>query len=137
MYFVIRTTGHPQFSGIIQNIENCCAIRAKIWKFDFLLYKIDYFDNNQHRRTRVKMAQGFSIFWITPLNCGWQNTWLVKFSSGGTTLYKNPSDQTVHTYVHLFVSMTTQKWLAANHLYYLFIDKQIVGNFFGHTITTT
>ena len=23
---------------------------------------------------RVKMAQQFSIFWITPLNCGWQNT---------------------------------------------------------------
>ena len=21
---------HPQFSGVIQNIENCCAIRAKI-----------------------------------------------------------------------------------------------------------
>ena len=36
-----------------------------------------------------------------------------------------------------FVSMTTKKWMAANHLYYLFIDKQIVGNFFGHTITTT
>ena len=26
--------------------------------------------------------------------------------------------------------MTTKKWMAANHLYYLFIDKQIVGNFF-------
>ena len=25
------------------------------------------------------MAQRFSIFWITPLNCGWQNTYLVKF----------------------------------------------------------
>ena len=65
---------HPQFSGVIQNIENCCAIRAKFWKFDFWLYKIDYFDNNRHRQTGVKMAQRFSIFWITPLNCGWQNT---------------------------------------------------------------
>ena len=58
----------------IQNIENCCAIRAKFWKFDFWLYKIDYFDNNRHRQTGVKMAQRVSIFWITPMNCGWQNT---------------------------------------------------------------
>ena len=65
---------HPQFSGVIQNIENCCAIRAKFWKFNFWLYKIGYFDNNQHRQIGVKMAQWFSIFWITPLNCGWQNT---------------------------------------------------------------
>ena len=61
---------HPQFSGIIQNIENHCAIKAKILKNQFLLYKIDYFDNNRHRQTGVKMAQQFSIFWITPLNCG-------------------------------------------------------------------
>ena len=25
------------------------------------------------------MAQGFSIFWITPLNCGWQSTYVVNF----------------------------------------------------------
>ena len=55
---------HPQFSGVIQNIENHCAIKAKFSKNKFLLYKIDYFDNNRHRQT------GFSIFWITPLNCG-------------------------------------------------------------------
>ena len=65
---------HPQFSGVIQNIENCCAKRAKFWKIDFWLYKIDYFDNNQHRQTGGKMAQRLSIFRITPLNCGWQNT---------------------------------------------------------------
>ena len=65
---------HPQFSGVIQNIENRCAIRAKFWKNWFLLYKIGYFDNNRHRQIGVKMAQRFSIFWITPLNCGWQNT---------------------------------------------------------------
>ena len=65
---------HPQFSDVIQNIGNFCAISAKFWKFDFWLYKIDYFDNNRHRQTGVKMAQRFSIFWITPLNCGWQNT---------------------------------------------------------------
>ena len=62
---------HPKFSGVIQNIENCCAIRAI--KFDFWLYKIDYLDNSWHRQTGVKMAQWFSIFWITPLNYGWQN----------------------------------------------------------------
>ena len=60
-------------------IQNCCAIRAKFWKFDFWLYKIDYFNNSQHRQTVVKMAQWFSIFWITPLNCGWQITQLVKY----------------------------------------------------------
>ena len=45
------------------------------------------------------MAQRFSIFWITP----WCTTelWMPKyiigeiFSSGGETLYKNPSDQTM------------------------------------------
>ena len=65
---------HPQFSGVIQNIENRCAIKAKLSKNQFLLYKIDYFDNNRHRQTGVKMAQWFSIFWIPPLNCGCQNT---------------------------------------------------------------
>ena len=88
---------HPQFSGVIQNIENHCAIRAKFWNFDFWLYKIDYFYNIRHRQTGVKMAQEFSIFLITPLKCGWQNTYLIGeiFSSVGATLYKNPSDQTV------------------------------------------
>ena len=65
---------HPQFSGVIQNIENCSAIRAKFWKFNFWLYKIDYFDNNRNRQTGVKMAQHISIFGITLLNCGLQNT---------------------------------------------------------------
>ena len=62
------------FCGVIQNIENHCAISAKFWKNWFLLYKIGYFDNNRHWQIGVKMAQWFSIFWITPLNCGWQNT---------------------------------------------------------------
>ena len=48
---------HPQFSGVIQNIENHCAIKAKFKKNQPLLYKIDYFDNNRHRQTGVKMAQ--------------------------------------------------------------------------------
>ena len=58
----------------IRNIENRCAIRAKFWQNWFLLFKIGYFDNNRHRQIEVKMAQWFSIFWITLLNCGWQNT---------------------------------------------------------------
>ena len=49
---------HPQFRGVIQNIETCCAIRAKFLKFNFWLYKIDYFDNNRHRQT-AKMAQQY------------------------------------------------------------------------------
>ena len=66
---------HPQFSGVIQNIENCCAIRAKFWKFDFWLYKIDYLIIIDIDKQGSKwQAQRFSIFWITPLNCGWQNT---------------------------------------------------------------
>ena len=60
----------PIMYFVIQNIENCCAIRAKFWKIWLLLYKIGYFDNNRHRQIGVKMAQRFSIFWITPLNCG-------------------------------------------------------------------
>ena len=32
---------HPQFSGVIQNIENCCAIRAKFLN-SILEYKIDF-----------------------------------------------------------------------------------------------
>ena len=47
----------------VQNFENSI--------FD---YKIGYLDNNRHRQIGIKMAQQFSIFWITPLNCGWQNT---------------------------------------------------------------
>ena len=58
---------HVQFSSAIQNIENHCAIFEKT---DFLLYKTGYFDNNRHRQIGVKMAQRFSIFWITLLNCG-------------------------------------------------------------------
>ena len=67
-YFTNYVICHPQFRGVIQNNENRCTIRAKFWKFDFWLYKIDYFYNNQHRQTGVKMAQRFSIFWITPLH---------------------------------------------------------------------
>ena len=72
----------PQFSDVIQNIENCCVI----------LTHVCHVDNNQHRQTGVQIAQQFSIFWITPMT-----KYIIGeiFSSGGPTLYKNPSDQTV------------------------------------------
>ena len=43
------------------------------------------------------MAQQFSIIWITPLNELWMTKYIKGeiFHSGGATLYKNPSDQTV------------------------------------------
>ena len=45
------------------------------------------------------MAQRFSIFWITPLNCADAKYIIGEiFSSGGANLYKNPSDQTVILY---------------------------------------
>ena len=56
-------------------IHNCCAIRAKLWKSNFWLYKINCFDNNQHRQTGVKMAQRFSIFWITIVDDKIHNWW--------------------------------------------------------------
>ena len=65
MYFVIHKSVvlSKILKIVVQNFENSI--------FDC---KIDYFDNNRHRQTGVKMAQRFSIFWVTPLNCGWQNT---------------------------------------------------------------
>merc|ERR1712016_453886 len=81
MYFVIQNS----------------VVLSKILKF-FLLYKIDYSDNNRHRQTGVKMAQRFSIFWITPVTTElWMTKYIIGeiFSSGGATLYKNLSDQTV------------------------------------------
>ena len=52
------------------------------------------------------MAQQFSIFWITPLNLGWQYIIGEFFSSGGATLYKNPSDQTVTYLIKKFSRCT-------------------------------
>ena len=85
-----------QFSGVIQNIENRCAIRAKFWKNWFLLYKIGYFGNNRHRQVGVKMAQRFSIFWITPLNCTlYLASFHMAYSVGGQTLSRSLSDPDV------------------------------------------
>ena len=43
---------HVQFSSLIQNIAYHRAIKTKLLKNWFLLNKIDYFDNNQHRKIR-------------------------------------------------------------------------------------
>ena len=42
------------------------------------------------------MAQQFSIVWITPTEL-WMTKYIIGefFGSGGATLYKNPSDQTM------------------------------------------
>ena len=63
---------HPQFSSVIQNIENRCAVPLELNFEKTYFYSIKL--ANWHRQIGVKMAQRFSIFWITPLNCGWQNT---------------------------------------------------------------
>ena len=62
---------HVQFSGVIQNIAYLRAIKTKFWKTDFYLIKLIILiiiDIDKHE------SKWFSIFWITPLNCGWQNT---------------------------------------------------------------
>ena len=64
---------HVQFSCVIQNIAYHRAIKTKFWKIDFYYIKliiliiIDIDKQGQN-------GTWFSIFWITPLNCGWQNT---------------------------------------------------------------
>ena len=85
---------HPQFSGVIQYIENHCANRPNFEKNWFLLYKISYFDNNQHRQIGVNGTMIFNILDNTTEL--WMTKYLIGeiFSSGGATLYKNPSDQT-------------------------------------------
>ena len=93
---------HPQFSGVIQNIENCCAIRAKIWKFNFWLYKIDYFDINQQT---YNILDNTTELWMTKCIIG------EIFSSGGATLYKYLFDQTVsREIIRLLKRQAFKKW---------------------------
>ena len=53
---------HPKFSGVIQNIENRCAIKAKILKFDFYYMKLFILINNRHRQTGSKWHNDFQCF---------------------------------------------------------------------------
>ena len=59
------------------------------------------------------MAQRFSIFWITPVKL-YMTKYIIGeiFSSGGATLYKNPSDQTVYPQARLnhFSSFLTEHY---------------------------
>ena len=86
---------HQQFSGVIQNIENHCAILT-------LFVYVDYYQNNQFYKVKIEFSK-FCFTGTTIFN-NLDNTtelWMTKyiigeiFSSGGATLYKNPSDQTV------------------------------------------
>ena len=65
IYFVIHNS-----VVLFKILKISVPLEQNFKKNQFLLYNIDYFDNNRHRQTGVKMAQRFSIFWITPLNCG-------------------------------------------------------------------
>ena len=96
---------HPQFSGgVIQNIENRCAILT-------MFVCVDYYQNNQ--LYKVKMEFSKFCFTGTTIFNNLDNTtelWMTKFiigenfSSGGATLYKNPSDPTVGTKSQLILA---------------------------------
>ena len=86
---------HPQFSSVIQNIENRWAI---LTPFVF----VDYYQNNQFYKVKIE----FSKFCFTGTMIFGTLAWTIElymtkyiigeiFSSGRATLYKNPSDQTV------------------------------------------
>ena len=85
-----------QFNGQHKNTPYLRAIKVKFKKNDILYYKIDYFSNNWHRQYKGK--NGTQIQGIFDLTI---ELYMEKYilgeilSSGGATLYKNPSDQTV------------------------------------------
>ena len=87
---------HPQFSGVIQNIENYCAILTRF------VY-VDYYQNNHFYRVKIDFLKfyftGTIIFNILDNTTEFYMTNYIIgeiFSSGGATLHKNPSDETVH-----------------------------------------
>ena len=85
---------HPQFSGVIQNNENRCAIRAKFWKFDFDTIKLIILIIIDIDKQESKWHNDFQYFglyhWIV------DEKYIIDeiFSSGRVNLYKNLSDQT-------------------------------------------
>ena len=85
---------HPQFSGVIQNIENRCAILT-------LFVYVDYYQNNQFHIVKIEFIKfrfnGTTIFNILDNTTElWMTRYLIGdlFSSGGETLYNNSPDQT-------------------------------------------
>ena len=92
MYFVIHNS--VVLSKILKIVV---PLKQNLKKNLFLLYKIDYFYNNQHSQTGVNNTTIFNIFDNTTEL--WTTKYIIGeiFSSGSATLYKNPSDQTVCT----------------------------------------
>ena len=72
-----------KISPIMYFVIHNSVVLSKILKivvpFWLLFVYVDYYQNNQFYRVKISfskfcsMAQWFSIFWITPLNCEWQN----------------------------------------------------------------
>ena len=82
---------HPQVSGVIQKIENLCAILT-------LFAYVVYYQNNQFYIVKID----FSNFCFNDTMIFGTLAWTMTkyiigklFISGGPNLYKNPSDQTV------------------------------------------
>ena len=88
---------HPQFSGVIQHIENHCmynfdsrlsmSIIIKI--INFIESKIEFSKCCSYGTTIFNILDNTTELWMTKYIIG------EFFSSGGATLYKNPSDLTV------------------------------------------
>ena len=84
-----------QFGGLVQNSQNYCAISVKFKKTIFYSIKlislvIICIDNKgQNGTTIFNILDNTTELWMTKYIIG------EIFSSGGATLYKNPSDQTV------------------------------------------
>ena len=86
---------HVQFNSPGQSSKNHCAIKAKFWKIDFYYIKliiliiIDIDKQGQNGTMIFNILDNTTELWMTTYIIG------EIFSSGGATLYKNPSDQTV------------------------------------------
>ena len=89
MYFVIHNSVViSKILKILQNFE----------KTDFYSIKLEYFDNNRHRQMPNRGQNGTTIFNILDNTAElWMTKYIIGeiFCTGGATLYKNPSNQTV------------------------------------------
>ena len=97
---------HVQFDSSGQSSKNHCGIKAKFWKIDFYYIKliiliiINIDKQGQNGTTIFNILDNTTELWMTKyIICE-------IFSSGGATLYKNPSDQTVLT-----VNPSTFTWV--------------------------
>ena len=93
---------HVQFSGVIQNIAYLRAI------FTLFVY-VNYYQNNQFYKVKIEFFKFCFIGTMILGTLAWTiELYMTKyiigeiFSSGGATLYKNPSDQTVPIYSNFF-----------------------------------